>query len=98
MEHVAGPVDDGLEQLVPRPGGRRQAGDLVQEAQLLELVVGAPRRHRRRVPARRAGGRRTRIAMVVTGITIQAYGKVAARKVAVRWRLGTRNGPAGGPP
>ena len=26
--------------------------------------------------------------MVVTGITLQAYGKVAARKVAVRWRLG----------
>ena len=40
MEHVPGPVDDRLEQLVPGPRGRRQAGDLVQEAQLLELVVG----------------------------------------------------------
>ena len=53
MEHVAGPVDDRLEQLIPRSGGRREAGDLVQEAQLLELVVGgfggvAPGRRRRR--------------------------------------------------
>ena len=41
MEHVAGPVDDGLEELVPGPGRRRQAGHLVQEAELLELVGGA---------------------------------------------------------
>ena len=38
VERVAGPVDHGLEQLVPRPGGRREAGDLVQEAELLELI------------------------------------------------------------
>ena len=40
VEHVAGPVDDGLEQLVPRPRGGREPGDLVQEAELLELVGG----------------------------------------------------------
>ena len=44
VEHVAGPVDDGLEQLIPRPRGRRESGDLVQEAELLELVVGVRRR------------------------------------------------------
>ena len=38
VERVAGPVDDGLEQLVPRPGGRREARDLVEEAELLELL------------------------------------------------------------
>ena len=38
MERIAGAVDDGLEQLVPRPGGRREARDLVQEAELRELV------------------------------------------------------------
>ena len=38
VERVAGPVDDGLEQLVPRPGGRREARDLVEEPELLELV------------------------------------------------------------
>ena len=48
VERVAGPVDDGLEQLVPRPRGRREARDLVQEAQLLELV-------RRRPSTSRAG-------------------------------------------
>ena len=43
VEHVPGPVDDGLEQLVPRPRRRREAGDLVEEAELLELVVGGAR-------------------------------------------------------
>ena len=38
VECVAGPVDDGLEQLVPRSRGRREARDLVEEAELLELV------------------------------------------------------------
>ena len=75
MEDVAGPVDDGLEQLVPRPRGRGQARDLVQEAQLLELVLGRLRAViARRASDRRAGraGGGTRIAMLVTGITIQA--------------------------
>ena len=73
MEHVAGPVDDGLEQLVPGPRGRREPGDLVQEPQLLELVGGAPRRGTagaRRGRARERVGTRERT--VVTGITIQA--------------------------
>ena len=59
VEHVAGPVDDGLEQLVPRPRGRREARDLVQEAELLELVGAARRRPRwaRPDPGRRRIGR-----------------------------------------
>ena len=57
VEHIAGPVDDGLEQLVPGSGGRRQAGDLVQEAQLLELVDGTVRARRGRAGILRAGGR-----------------------------------------
>ena len=54
MERVAGPVDDRLEQLVPRPRGRREPGDLVQEAELLELVGGRSAAARR--PARRGAG------------------------------------------
>ena len=46
VEHIASPVDDGLEELVPGPGRRRQAGDLVEEAELFELV-GRARRQRR---------------------------------------------------
>lgn len=38
MEGVARPVDDRLEELVPRSGGRGEARDVVQEAQLLELI------------------------------------------------------------
>ena len=38
VERIAGAVDDGLEQLVPRPRGRREARDLVQEAELRELI------------------------------------------------------------
>lgn len=37
MEGVPCPVDDGLQQLVPRPRGRREASDVVDEAQLVEL-------------------------------------------------------------
>ena len=50
-QRVAGPVDDGLEQLVPRPSGRGEPRNLVQEAQLLKLVPRRPRTtraHRRR--------------------------------------------------
>ena len=62
MERVAGPVDDGLEQLVPGPRGRREAGDLVQEAELLELVGGAIGEVvAGTARSRRAGGARTRI-------------------------------------
>ena len=60
VQHVPGPVDDRLEQLVPRPRRRRQAGDLVQEAQLFELVVGVRGRHARALPARRRGQAWTR--------------------------------------
>ena len=61
MEHIAGPVDDGLEQLVPGSCGRRQAGDLVQEAQLLELVSGALRARRGRARNPSCGRAGTRI-------------------------------------
>ena len=44
VERIAGPVDDGLEQLVPRPRRRREAGDLVEEPELLELVRRSPQR------------------------------------------------------
>ena len=71
MEHVAGPVDDGLEQLVPRSGGRRQAGDLVQEAQLFELVA-APCGLDGDAPAPVARAGEDADPTVVTGITIQA--------------------------
>ncbi len=38
-ERVAGLVDDRLEQLVPGPGRRRQAGHTVKEAELIELIL-----------------------------------------------------------
>ncbi len=41
MEGVPCPVDDGLQQLVPRSRGRREAGDVVDEAQVIELVAHA---------------------------------------------------------
>ena len=37
VERVPGAVDNRLEQLVPRSRGRREAGDLVEELELLEL-------------------------------------------------------------
>ena len=43
VERIAGPVDDRLEELVPRPRRRREAGDLMQEPELLELIRSAPR-------------------------------------------------------
>jgi len=39
VEGIARLVDDGLEQLLPRPGGRRHAGDAMQEPQLVELLA-----------------------------------------------------------
>ena len=60
MQDVPGPVDDGLEQLVPRPGGRGEARHLVQEAELFELIVGGARGHRppsTRAPDDRSDGR-----------------------------------------
>ena len=38
MERVAGAVDDRLEKLVPCPGRRRETGDVVEKAELLELA------------------------------------------------------------
>ena len=72
MQHVPGPVDDGLEQLVPRPGGRRQPGDLVQEAQLFELVVRVRLRGARGVADPARGQDVDADPTLVTGITIQA--------------------------
>ena len=50
VERVARPVDDGLEQLLPGLGGRREAEQAVQEPQLRDGVV--------RAPGRPAGGGR----------------------------------------
>ena len=52
-ERVARPVDDGLEQLLPRLGGRDDAQQLVEEAQLRDRVLGAGRRRRVPVPPAR---------------------------------------------
>ncbi len=38
MQRVPGPVDDRLEQLVPCPGRRREARNLVEEPELGELI------------------------------------------------------------
>ena len=85
MQRVAGPVDDRLEELVPGPGRRRQAQDLVEEAELLELVVAIIGCSRRRAPSARrprpAPGRRRlgpgrraagSLSLVDVGITVQA--------------------------
>lgn len=39
MEGVTCAVDHRLQQLIPRPRRRREAGDIVDEAQLVELVA-----------------------------------------------------------
>jgi hypothetical protein len=48
MEGVPRPVDDGLQQLVPCSGGRREAGDVIDEPELVELV-GLRGSHRSRI-------------------------------------------------
>ena len=53
VQDVPGPVDDRLEELIPGPGRGREARDFVQEAELLQLVVGG-----RRLPAGPRLGRR----------------------------------------
>ncbi len=96
VQHVPGPVDDGLEQLVPRPGGRRQPGDLVQEAQLFELVVRVRLRGAGASPTRDAGrsGRGSDArhghhhTSLEKGCGLDGCDPVAAR---------TRNGPLGWP-
>ena len=96
VQHVPGPVDDGLEQLVPRPRGRRQPGDLVQEAQLFELVVGVRRRHAGAPSTRRAGrcrrGSDARHGHHHTSLE-KGCGQEGCGPVADR----TRNGPVGWP-
>ncbi len=42
MERVTRAVDDGLQQLVPGPGSGREPRDLVDEAELVELIRLAP--------------------------------------------------------
>ena len=91
VEDIAGPVDDGLEQLVPRPGRRRQAGDLVEEAQLLELVGRRPAAAGAAGPRR--GGRAGRRCRTRTGRSSRASRYKPTEwlrpgKVAMRWRLG----------
>jgi hypothetical protein len=59
VERIAGSVNDRLEELIPGPGGRREAGELMQEPELLELVRSAPlvdlgRRHGRHDTSLRA--------------------------------------------
>jgi hypothetical protein len=49
VERVPGPVDHDLEQLVPGPGRRREARDLVEEPELLELVRSAALADRRTI-------------------------------------------------
>ena len=88
MEHVAGPVDDGLEQLVPGPRGRRESGDLVKEAQLFELVGGAPRAASDGRPGADARSARGCGTDGRHGHHHTSLRKVATRKVAARWRLG----------
>ena len=50
MERVPRPVDDRLEQFVPGPGRRGQPGDVVDEAQLVELVAASCSRRARADP------------------------------------------------
>ena len=108
MEGVARPVDDRLEQLVPGARGRRQAGDIVDESQLIELVgrgqlVGAvPRRTVRVGVAGRAGSaRRGGRAIAAHGRSIGCHGrhdtrvgKVAAAKGCGRVLARLRKRPA----
>ena len=93
VERVAGPVDDRLEQLVPGPRRRRQAGDLVQEPELLELVRAASRTRAAPASPRPTSRARGLDRVVVTAITIQAYGRLPAGTVADAVAARTRNGP-----
>ena len=84
MERVAGPVDDRLEQLVPRPRGRREARDLVQEPELLELLGAARGGAGARSAAGARGGTRPRSSWhhdtsVREGCRPEGCGTVAAR-------------------
>lgn len=51
MERVTRAVDDGLQQLVPRPGRGREPGDSVDEAELIELIALTPPAGRVRRPS-----------------------------------------------
>ena len=81
-ERVAGAVDDRVEELVPRPGGRRQSRDMVEEAETLELLRG-----RRRIEV--AGRHRGHDTRVRRRDPDRGCGTVAAR---------ARNGDAGARP
>ena len=74
VQDVPGPVDDGLEQLVPGAGRGREAGHLVEEAELFELVVGGRGGVGRAgtAPRTRFAGLRGLERTLGTGITIQA--------------------------
>ena len=78
VERVAGPVDDRLEQLVPGPRRRREAGDLVEEAELLELI-------------RLAGPRLGRVPVRSSGPRYKRRGRTAVGRLRARVR-GMRNG------
>ena len=90
VQDVPGPVDDGLEQLVPRPGRRREAGHLVQEAELFELVVGGRGGigRPRTAPRTRLAGLRGAGSDARHGHHHTSLEKGCGRKVAVRWWLG----------
>ena len=94
VERVAGPVDDRLEQLVPRPRGRGEAQDVVEEPEPVELVRVAGDRGR---GTRRGGG-------AVTGSGragrrhrhhLTSVGKVAASKGCDAGKVANRCGPQG---
>ena len=107
MEGVARPVDDRLQQLVPGARGRRQARDIVEEAQLVELV-GPARSAGPRAMASSTGGRSVaggrRSAPVVDRSSSSRYkgrkgcGRRRLRRVLARLRQrpASRDAPFGG--
>ena len=95
VQGVARAIDDRLEQFVPGPSGRGQAQDLVQEAQLVELVSAPRRRARPGLDGRGSpsgtgpGGRH--------GHHLTSVGKVGRSKGCGRGKVANRYGPQGSP-
>ena len=97
MQRVAGPVDDGLEQLVPGARGGGQAQDLVEEAQLVELVPAARRRARTRLEGFGSAGGISSGALSGGrhGHHGTSLGKVGPSKGCGRGKVAKRYGPQG---
>ena len=96
VEDVPGPVDDGLEQLVPRPGGRGEARHLVQEAELFELIVGRRGgigRPSTRAPDDRSDGRHWSIRRSASASPYKPRERLRPERLRRGGRLGRRNGP-----